>query len=166
MLSLSPKERFKPSNMILHMIYETGLKPRQLAKYYDFAVQHELRDLYNRGLPGTQIKYVTCHTHTHAMLFLHTHPDYLQCDRSVFVFGSTMDLKGRMSFMNLKSETSYYGCCVCTHQFQTGLRTKCHFTGARRFLPRYNTLRNVTTHRHHNFIEEERRGPPTCTCCS
>ena len=74
-----------------------------------------------------------------------------------------MDLKGRMSFMNMQSEASYYGCCVCKHQFQEGLRKKCHFTGARRFLPMYNTLRNTRTHRNHHFVGEERRGPPACT---
>lgn len=55
-LSLPPAERFNPNNMIIHMIHESGLKQLQLAKYYDFAVQHELSDLYKRGLPGTPIK--------------------------------------------------------------------------------------------------------------
>ena len=173
-LSLPPTERRDPSNMLIHMIHETKLKPPQLAKYYDFAVQHELRDLYERGLDGTRITYadinVLCfllmHAHTHSLIYTrshsHTRP-YAPTTRSVFVFGSTMDLKGRMAFMNMQTELSYYGCSVCTHRFEEGLRKKCHFTGARRFLPAFNSLRNTRTHCNHQFACEERRGPPTCT---
>ena len=60
-LSLPPSERYKPQNMIIHMIYETGLKASHLGKYYDFAVQHELSTLYTEGLRDTPIKYyVAC----------------------------------------------------------------------------------------------------------
>ena len=59
-LSLPPRERYKPQNMIIHMMYETGLKASHLAKYYDFAVQHELSTLYTKGLRDTQIKWVVC----------------------------------------------------------------------------------------------------------
>ena len=106
----------------------------------------------------------TQYTHTHhaRIIYSHTHTRALPTTRSVFVFGSTMDLKGRMSFMNMQSEASYYGCCVCTHRFEGGLRKKCHFTGARRFLSEYNALRNTRTHRNHSFVGEERRGLPSC----
>ena len=63
-LSLAPNERHKAKNMVLQMIHPTHMTTKQLQKYYDFAVQHELVSLYKEGLPGTQIKYVACPHHS------------------------------------------------------------------------------------------------------
>ena len=101
--SLAPEDRYKPENMLIHMMFESRLPNTKRSKYYDFACR-ELNSLYNLGVPGTRIQ-------------------------SVFVFGATLDLEGRYKFMGTQKFNSYYGCTVCYHRYEQGINKKVTFTG-------------------------------------
>lgn len=101
--SLPPEERYDPENMLISMMYESGLPQNNRSKYYDFSVR-ELNNVYNFGVPGTRIK-------------------------SVFVFGATLDLEGRYKFMGTQKFNAYHGCSVCYHRYAEGLNKKVTFTG-------------------------------------
>ena len=103
-LSLAPDQRYRPENMIIHMMHPSELKSSRLNKYYDFAVQDELHELYYNGLQGTRIK-------------------------SVFVFGITLDLEGRYKFFRMQNYNAFYACTICKHRFAKGLGRRVVFTG-------------------------------------
>ena len=86
------------------MMHPSELKSSRLNKYYDFAVQDELRELYYNGLQGTRI-------------------------RSVFVFGITLDLEGRYKFFRMQNYNAFYACTICNHRFAKGLGCRVVFTG-------------------------------------
>ena len=54
-LSLPPSARSKAKNMILFMLMQQSIKEGQ-KKYYDFAAEFELQDLYRVGVAGVKVK--------------------------------------------------------------------------------------------------------------
>ena len=106
-LNLSPWERCKPENMILHMLFPAKLKGFALKKYYDWAAAFELNDLAVNGIDGVKIKH----------------------------FGTSLDTPGRSEILNMEASQAYQGCPHCFHAWQRGPVRKPLFNGARRFVP-------------------------------
>ena len=101
--SLPPRERYSPENMMVFLMYESGMPQKRRIKYYDYSIK-ELNLLHQRGVPDT-------------------------CIESVFVLGATLDLEGRYKFMGCQKFNAYYGCTVCYHRYARGLSNKVVFTG-------------------------------------
>ena len=129
--SLPPTERYQPENMLLYMLVPPRFKAHAQAKFFNYVVKRELRDLHYTGINNKPVR----------------------------VAGISMDLRGREKFLSQLSCLSFYGCSVCSHRFDPGLATKVSFTGARRWLPRGHPLRNEQFGVY-DFVSEERRTSP------
>ena len=107
-LSLSPVVRVRTENILLHMLIPDGMAHDQQKKYFDFAVNYELRDMFHNGIDGVKIK----------------------------VFSTSLDTPGRADLLGMESCSSYTPCCVCTHCFRPGVgsATKLIFDGYRTYL--------------------------------
>lgn len=105
-LSLPPWLRYSVHNMLLQMLIPATLKGQQAKKYYDFAAAYEINDLYRSGIDGVR----------------------------VIVYGTSLDTPGRRELLSLTTVGSFYGCAMCQHHWQSGLRGLCK-GGYRRFLP-------------------------------
>ena len=105
-LSLPPSVREKIDNILLMMLMPDTIKTGQ-KKYFDFAAHYELRDLYQSGVEGVKVK----------------------------IFASSMDTPGRAEMLGMQNCQAYQSCCVCTHTWSRGPRTKCMYDGYRCFLP-------------------------------
>ena len=55
-LSLSPTERGKAENMLLWMVISTAIKNPGVQKYFNFASNYELKDLWTTGVDGVKAK--------------------------------------------------------------------------------------------------------------
>lgn len=55
-LSLPPSARGKMDNILLLMLVPTALKRQAQKKYFDFAVQLELNELFHRGIDGCSVR--------------------------------------------------------------------------------------------------------------
>ena len=55
--SLPPTERHKVKYMLLMMLIEDGMKHKAMKKYFDFAAEYELQDLYDNGVGGVKVKH-------------------------------------------------------------------------------------------------------------
>ena len=133
-LSLPPAVRNKIDYILLLMLVPDTLKDGQ-KKYFDFAAKYELNDLYHNGCDGVKVK----------------------------VFSSSMDTPGRAELLGMQACQSYQGCCVCTHCWSRGPRTKCMFDGYRCFLnPGSRGRRARVCWRGHvyHYRDEERRPVP------
>ena len=91
-LSLPPAERTRTENMLLHMLIPDGMHHREQKKYFDFAVDYELQDMFDNGVDGVKIK----------------------------VFAMSMDTPGRAELLGMEACNSYTPCHVCTHCFRPG----------------------------------------------
>ena len=54
--SLPPTQRVLLKNMILYMLLDDSIKHEKQRKYFDFAVDYELNELYNDGVDGVRVK--------------------------------------------------------------------------------------------------------------
>ena len=58
-MSLPPGARTKSRYMLLSMLMQQSIKDGQ-KKYYDWAKEYELNDLYTEGVRGVKVKVFTC----------------------------------------------------------------------------------------------------------
>jgi len=82
----------------------------------------------------------------------------------VKVFASSMDTPGRAELLGMKACQAYQSCCVCTHVFSKGPRTKPMFDGYRSFLREgsHGRMRRVPFRGHvFEYRDEEVRPVPT-----
>ena len=54
--SLPPTQRVQLKNIILYMLLDDSIKYEKQRKYFDFAVDYELHELYQDGLDGVRVK--------------------------------------------------------------------------------------------------------------
>ena len=107
-LSLSPVLRSLSQNMLLMMLMPDELDHNAQKKYFDFAADFELNELFEQGVEGVKVK----------------------------IFATSLDTPGRADLLGMESCSSYTGCCVCKHCFSPGVgsATKLIFDGYRSFL--------------------------------
>ena len=101
--SLPPALRSKLDNILLLMLIPDSLKGGRAKKYFDFAAKFELNELYTTGVCGVKVK----------------------------IFSSSMDTPGRAELLGMQACQAYQSCCVCTHTWTPGPRTKCMYDGYR-----------------------------------
>jgi len=58
-MSLPPAIRSKLKYMLLWMLFQEQIKPLGQKKYFDFAVDYELNELYHKGIDGVKVKIFT-----------------------------------------------------------------------------------------------------------
>ena len=58
-MSLPPTHRVQAKYMILYMLLYQCIKYESARKYYDFAVEYELNDLFYNGINGVRVKVFT-----------------------------------------------------------------------------------------------------------
>ena len=113
-LSLPPAVRSKAKYMILFMLLPDSLKGEAQKKYYDFAAEFELNQLFRTGIdvglpPLIKVK----------------------------VFSTSLDTRGKEEINAMQSCMGYQTCPLCTHSWSKpiGRNNKLVYDGYRCFLP-------------------------------
>ena len=83
-LCLSPVVRVRTENILLHMLMPDDLGHEAQKKYFDFAVEYELKDMFENGVDGVKVK----------------------------IFSTSMDTPGRADLLGMEACNSYTPCCV------------------------------------------------------
>ena len=112
-LSLPPAVRSKAKYMILFMLLPDSLKGESQKKYYDFAAEFELNQLFHTGIdvglpPLIKVK----------------------------VFSTSLDTRGKEEINAMQSCMGYQTCPLCTHCWSKPIgRNRLVYDGYRCFLP-------------------------------
>lgn len=158
-LSLPPAVRGKIDNMLLLMLVPDKLKGRALKNYFDFAAKFEMNDLFSNGIDGVKVKVFSTSMDTPGRAELLG--NIILC-----VFVGTLCLIFVCSLYpaaGLQAVQSYQSCCVCTHTWSRGPRTKCMYDGYRCFVQMGSRSRGrrVQYAGHvYEYRDEETRPPP------
>ena len=145
-LSLSPVARVRVENMLLLMLVPEQFHHKEQKKYFDFAIDYELANLYTDGtLLLFFVPLLTLAT---------THLTTGVSGVKVKVFATSMDTPGRAELLGMEACNSYTPCCVCKHCFRPGIGSakKLIFDGYRTFLsPRSRGRRRRVGFRGHVY---------------
>ena len=132
-MSLPPGVRSKIKYMLLWMLLHESIKPEGQRKYFDFAIDYELKDLYTRGIHGVKVKIFTLSMDTKGREEISG--KYLKnVVLLIFIVLLSITNSNTQIFIGMQTCQAYQSCPVCTHAWSPPLSRGCVADGYRRFL--------------------------------